>query len=292
MSMKDTYNWHAANGNDQQRYAQMIEANNAEIASLKQELAEIEGGNINNMDELDLELAANRARAYDLNGATSALSRIDSRQTNRAKDALDRAKQAKLDEESKDLKRAEIEKTLRELAQKRASAKLNSEKKTIDAQMDYENKKLEKLGGTPFAFNWAGQQLDANEVMMDYYRNTANTKNGRKFLDSVTADVRERIKNNLIEIGEYEKAAEIEAMATPAEKKEAEAKIKETKKKLDTKIPAVEAVINALGAKGANRTPEEDILYKRAISDQDSLVRNYPNYVELSGGHLKKKYKD
>lgn len=291
MSMKDTYNWHAANGNDQQRYAQMIEANNAEIAALKQELAEIEGGNINNMDELDLELAANRARAYDLNGATSALSRIDSRQTNRAKDALDRAKQAKLDEETKELKRAEIEKTLRELAQKRASAKLNSEKETIDAQLDYENKKLEQLGGTPFAFNWAGQ-LDANAVMMDYYRNTANTKNGRKFLDSVTAEDRERIKNNLIEIGEYEKAAEIEAMATPAEKKEADAKVKAIKKKLDTKIPAVEAVINTLGVKGTRRTPDEDILYRRALDDQDSLARNYPNYVEISGGHLKKKYKD
>lgn len=291
MSMKETYNWHAANGNDQQRYAQMIEANKAEIAALKQELAEIEGGNINNMDELDLELAANRARAYDLNGATTALSRIGSRETNRAKDALDRAKQAKLDEESKDLKRAEIEKTLRELAQKRASAKLNSEKETFDAQIDYENKKLEQLGGAPFAFNWAGQ-LDANEVMMDYYRNTANTKNGRKFLNSVTAEDRERIKNNLIEIGEYEKAAEIEAMATPAEKKAADEKVKSIKRKLDTKIPAVEAVINALGAKGANRTPDEDILYKRAIAEQDSLVRNYPNYVEISGGHLKKKYKD
>ena len=291
MSMKDTYNWHAANGYDKQRYLQMIEANKAEIAELKRELAEIESGNINNMDELDLELATNRARAYDLNGATTALGRIDSRMTNRAKDALDRAKQAKLDEESNDLKRAETEKTLRELAQKRASSKLNSEKEIFDAQIDYENKKLEKLGGAPFAFNWAGQ-LDANEVMMDYYRNTANTNKGRKFLDSVTAEDRERIKNNLIEIGEYEKAAEIEAMATPAEKKDADAKVKSIKRKLDTKIPAVEAVINALGAKGANRTPDEDILYRRAIADQDSLILNYPNYVELSGGHLKKKYKD
>lgn len=289
------YQWHAANGNDQERYRQMIAANKQQIEALKAELKELGGDSyspMNDMDELDLQLASNRARAYDINNANAAIGRIDSRMTNRAKDALDRKKQAALDAESKALKIAESEKTLRELQQKLADAKLPGEKKIIEAQIDYENKKLEQLGGTPFAFNWAGEQLDANAVMMDYFRNTVNTKNGRKFLDSVSAEDRERIKNDLTEIGEYEKAAEIEAMATPAEKKKAADKVKATKKALEAKIPLVEKVISTLGAKGAGRSQDEEILYKRALDEQDSIARNYPNYVELSGGHLKKKYKD
>ena len=127
---------------------------------------------------------------------------------------------------------------------------------------------------------------------MDYYGSTVNTKNGRKFLDSVDSAKREQLKNNLIEIGEYEKAAEIEATATKKEKEKSAAEVKKTKQTLDAKIPAVEAVINALGAKGPNRTPDEENLFKKALSEQDSLARNYPNYVEISGGHLKKKYKD
>ena len=288
------YQWHAANGNDQERYRQMIAANKQQIEALKAELKELGGDSyspMDDMDELDLQLASNRARAYDINNANAAIGRIDSRMTNRAKDALDRKKQATLDAESKALKIAEVEKTLSELQQKRADAKLPGEKKIIDAQIQFESTKLKQLGGTPFEFNWAGQ-LDANEVMMDYFRNTVNTKNGRKFIDSVTAEDRERIKNNLIDIGETEKAAEIEAMATPAEKKEAERKVKATKKALDTKIPVVEKVISTLGAKGAGRSRDEEILYQRALVEQDSIARNYPNYVELSGGHLKKKYKD
>lgn len=288
------YQWHAANGNDQERYRQMIAANKQQIEALKAELKELGGDSyspMNDMDELDLQLASNRARAYDINNANAAIGRIDSRMTNRAKDALDRKKQAALDAESKALKIAEVEKTLSELQQKRADAKLPGEKKIIDAQIQFESTKLKQLGGTPFEFNWAGQ-LDANEVMMDYFRNTVNTKNGRKFIDSVTAEDRERIKNNLIDIGETEKAAEIEAMATPAEKKEAERKVKAIKKALDTRIPVVEKIINTLGAKGDGRSDDEKILYQRAIAEQDSIARNYPEYVELSGGHLKKKYKD
>ena len=288
------YQWYKAHGDDQERYRQMIAANTQQIEALKAELKELGGDSyspMNDMDELDLQLASNRARAYDINNANAAIARIDSRMTNRAKDALDRKKQDALDAESKALKIAEVEKTLSELQQKRADAKLPGEKKIIDAQIQFESTKLKQLGGTPFEFNWAGQ-LDANEVMMDYFRNTVNTKNGRKFIDSVTAEDRERIKNNLIDIGETEKAAEIEAMATPAEKKKAAEKVKATKKALDAKIPVVEKVISTLGAKGAGRSQEEEILYKRALDEQDSIARNYPNYVELSGGHLKKKYKD
>ena len=291
------YAYREAFGNDNDRLQQMYDANTQKIAMLKAELAQLEGDKsytpMSDMDELDLQLAENRARAYDINQANAAIGRIDSRMTNRAKDALDRKKQDKLDDEAKELKLSDLNKQHRELLIKRSQAKLNSEKQVIDAQLQHIEKEIELKGGTPFKFNWEGDnQIDANKVMMDYYGSTVNTKNGRKFLDSVDSAKREQLKNNLIEIGEYEKAAEIEATATKKEKEKSAAEVKKTKQTLDAKIPAVEAVINALGAKGPNRTPDEENLFKKALSEQDSLARNYPNYVEISGGHLKKKYKD
>ena len=296
MAMKDfTWKWNAAYGNDSERLRQ-IRANNMDrIAELKAELAQLEGASANDltdMDILDLELASNRANAYDMNGATTALGRIDSRMTNRAKERLDAQKNQQLNEEQNYLKIADLQDKIRQLQIKRSQAKLSADKDFIDSQIQNLATQLETLGGTYEAVKYPGK--DANKVLGDYYSSTANTKNGRVFIDSVTADKRTQLVQDLLDIGEYEKAAEVEKMMTPAEKKDAKEKWAKTKKDVKKSV----AVINKVIAQTAQLTGNEptynelQALKKKAEADRDSLVRNYGNLVKIENGELKYYAKD
>ena len=71
------YAYRETYGNDNDRLQQMYDANAQKIAMLKAELAQLEGDKsytpLSDMDELDLQLAENRARAYDINQANAAI---------------------------------------------------------------------------------------------------------------------------------------------------------------------------------------------------------------------------
>ena len=279
------FKWHAANGNDQARYAAILASNNARIAELEAELENLTGSTKNNltdMDLLDLELAENRSRAYDMNGATTALSRIDSRNENRIRNArqqmIDDANKA----EAKALKRSELEANIRKLQIQRAQAKTTAEKNIIDAQLVDLGNQLTKNGGNYVPATYEG--ADSQEALKQYYDNTANTKNGRVFLGTVTPEQRTAIRDNLLAVGEYEKAAEIEAKATAAEKQAQKQKWQTTKSTIKKTIQLIDKVYN----ENKYTTTEEGMqLLNKAKAEADSLARNYPSLVKIENGRPK-----
>ena len=286
------FNWYSANGNDEARYAQILEQNKARIAELETELATLEqtdGRELNDLDMLDLELASNRANAYDLNGATTALSRIDSRLTNRSKDLRDRAKDKQNDETEKELKRSEIEKNIRETQIKRAQAKTQPEKNILDAQLKDLGAQLTANGGTYTPAKYEG--LDVNDVYQDFYSNVENTANGLKFKDNVTPEKRAELISNLREIGQDELANKVEAMKTTGEKNEAKQKEAAKRQKIRNQVKAVRSVISKYRNSSDLTTAQLNMLHK-AQADADSLARNYSAYVTLENGLPKYTAKD
>lgn len=263
---------------------QIVAANNARIAELQKELAEIKSkqGDYTDMDALDLELAANRANAYDLNGSTTALSRLESRMQNRVKERNDRARTDANKESENALKRSEIEKTIRETQIKRSTAKTLAEKNIYDAQLQDLGNKLQALGGTYVPAKYEG--ADVADAMDTYFRNTSNTANGRKLKDEVDEARRAQIVDLLRQVGEYEKADEIEATKTFGEKKTASKNESAKKDKLKVQITAVNRVLGST----KNSTDQESSKRRaKAQQDADKLARNYPNYVKFENGMLK-----
>ena len=279
------FKWHAANGNDQARYAAILASNNARIAELEAELETLTGStkdNLTDMDLLDLELAENRSRAYDMSGATTALSRIDSRNENRIRNArqqmIDDANKA----EAKALKRSELEANIRKLQIQRAQAKTTAEKNIIDAQLVDLGNQLTKNGGNYVPATYEG--ADSQEALKQYYDNTANTKNGRVFLNTVTPEQRTAIRDNLLAVGEYDKAAEVEAKATAAEKQAQKQKWQTTKSTIKKTIQLIDKVYNE---NKFTTTPEGMQLLNKAKAEADSLARNYPSLVKIENGRPK-----
>ena len=279
------FKWHAANGNDQARYAAILASNNARIAELEAELETLTGStkdNLTDMDLLDLELAENRSRAYDMSGATTALSRIDSRNENRIRNArqqmIDDANKA----ETKALKRSELEANIRKLQIQRAQAKTTAEKNIIDAQLVDLGNQLTKNGGNYVPATYEG--ADSQEALKQYYDNTANTKNGRVFLNTVTPEQRTAIRDNLLAVGEYDKAAEVEAKATAAEKQAQKQKWQTTKSTIKKTIQLIDKVYNE---NKFTTTPEGMQLLNKAKAEADSLARNYPSLVKIENGRPK-----
>lgn len=286
------FNWYSANGNDEARYAQILEQNKARIAELETELATLEqtdGRELNDLDMLDLELASNRANAYDLNGATTALSRIDSRLTNRSKDLRDRAKDKQNDETEKELKRSELEKNIRETQIKRAQAKTQSEKNILDAQLKDLGNQLTANGGTYTPAKYEG--VDVAEALKEYYENTENTSSGRRFKDNVTPEMRTAIKEGLRSAGQDDLANEIEAMKTTGEKNEAKQKEAAKRQKIRSQVKAVRSVLSKYRNSSDLTTAQLNMLHK-AQADADSLARNYSAYVTLENGLPKYTAKD
>ncbi len=282
----------ALNWSTQSTAQQRIDQNNARITQLKAELQRLKGGAVSNMDMLDLELASNRANSYDMNGATTALSRIDSRMTNRAKELLDQQKANQLKDEQDYLKRSELEDKIRQLQIQRGQAKLQSDKDIIDSQLAHMGTQLEALGGEYVPMQYEG--ADTGEVLKDYYGNTANTKNGRKFLSGVDADKRTQMVQDLLAVGEYEKAAEIEKMMTPAEKEKARADFAKTKKKVKATI---KQVLKDLSENENVTATDPEYMKKQAKLTKaedmaDSLARNYSSLVRLENGKPKYIAKD
>lgn len=98
--------------NDQNQLAQLKSANDARIAALEAELRQLQASSKNDItdeDILDLELAANRARAYDMGGATTALSRMGSRAVNRETARLNELKAKQLKDAENQLKIGDLQ---------------------------------------------------------------------------------------------------------------------------------------------------------------------------------------
>lgn len=280
------FKWNGAN----EDYAQIKARNDAKIAALEAELKQLEGKQANYLrddDILDLELAENRARAFDMNGATSALSRIDSRTQNRIRDARTAALDKFNKEELKAAKRSELAKTIRETEIKLAQAGTKGEKDILAAQLVDLGNQLKANGGSYTPRKYEG--VDRGDALKAYFENTTNTKSGRVFNSDVDAAKRKKISDDLYEVGEYDKAGEIEAKATPSEKATAKAKYANLKKNVKAKIAVIKKVLND----NAFTTTQEGMnLIKQAKAEADSLARNYPNLVTLENGMPKFTAKD
>lgn len=279
------FRWHSADGNDATRYATILEQNKARIAELKTELAQLEGASANNltdMDILDLELASNRANAYDMNGATTALGRIDSRMTNRAKERLDASRAQQTKDYENYLKLSDLQDKYRQLSINYTQAKTPAEAELINSQLKNIETQIEAMNGFPEG----GENIPLKsyaEVMNDYWSNTTNTKNGRVFKDNVTAEKRANIVKDLREKALNNEADQLEATPIKAENDAAKAKMKAKKVAIKSKIAANNAVIASSVGK---RLPEDaSIKFEKAKAENDSLARNFPEMVKVDAQH-------
>lgn len=274
------FKWHAADGNDATRYATILEQNKARIAELKTELAQLEGASANDltdMDILDLELASNRANAYDMNGATTALGRIDSRLTNRAKERLDASRTQQNKDYENYLKLSDLQDKYRQLGINFTQAKTPAEAELYKSQLKNIENQINVLNGFPEG--GSDIQLKSYASVRDeYWSNTTNTKKGRVFKDDVTAEKRAEIVADLRAVGLNNEADQLEA--TPTKGENDAAKQKEAVKKAKIK-KAVNAVKAQLDANKYRSDPEGIQLYKQAEAMADSLVRNFGSYVQL-----------
>lgn len=270
-----------------------IADNNARIAALKQRLAEIKGynGRLTERDRLDLQLASNRARNHDLSRAASHLSDIDSRYESRLKDMRDTKKAEQNAAIDKDLKLSELIKDREQRLIDRSRATTAAEKASIDAILEDNANRIRALGGTPREMQFSG--LDKSDVLTRYYTLTKNTKGGRKFNDDVTASDREQLVRDLREVGDDQKADEIQATYTKQERDAAAVKEKQKKQRIKTEVDNVNTVLANLGAKPQGGITDNDVaLYQAYTQKLDSLARNYPNYVKIENGRAKYIAKD
>lgn len=285
------FKWHAADGNDATRYATILEQNKARIAELKTELAQLEGASANDltdMDILDLELASNRANAYDMNGASTALGRIDSRMTNRAKERLDASRAQQNKDYENYLKLSDLQDKYRQLGINFTQAKTPAEAELYKSQLKNIENQINAMNGFPEG----GEDIKLKsyaDVRDEYWSNTTNTKQGRVFKDNVTPEKRAEIVDGLRSVGLNNEADQIEA--TPTKGEQDEAKQKEAVKKAKIK-KAVKAVKAQLDANKYRTDPEGIQLYKQAEAMADSLFRNYPSYVQLQNRYPVYKAKD
>ena len=279
------FKWHAADGNDATRYATILEQNKARIAELKTELAQLEGASANDltdMDILDLELASNRANAYDMNGATTALGRIDSRMTNRAKERLDASRAQQTKDYENYLKLSDLQDKYRQLSINYTQAKTPAEAALINSQLKNIENQIDAMNGFPEGAENI-QLKSYADVRNDYWSNTTNTKNGRVFKDNVTAEKRAEIVNDLRAIGLNNEADQLEATPTKGENDAAIAKLKAKKAAIKSKIASNNAVI-ASGI-GKRLPAEANIKFENAKSGNDSLARNFPEMVKVDSEH-------
>ena len=229
------------------------------------------------MDILDLELASNRANAYDINGASTALGRIDSRMTNRAKERLDASRAQQNKDYENYLKLSDLQDKYRQLSINYTQAKTPAEAELINSQLKNIENQIEAMNGFPEG----GENIQLKsyaDVQDEYWSNTTNTKKGRVFKDDVTAEKRAEIVSDLRAVGRNNEADQLEA--TPTKGEQDEAKQKEAVKKAKIK-KAVKAVKAQLDANKFRTDPEGIQLYKQAEAMADSLVRNFGSYVQI-----------
>lgn len=275
---------------EQRRYTDQMSEIDQKIKALEDELKELEtptGSEMSDRDELDLLLAANRAKAYDMNGVSSALGRIDSRMTNQARERQNELANKRNKEYENSIKLSELQDKYRQVGINLTQAKTGAEAALYRSQLKNLATQIQALGGEAAG---ADEQITSRaEVMDNYYGNTTNTPNGRQFADTVDAEQRKALVGQLRDIGEYQIADELEATKTKGEKDEAKQKEAAKKEKIKKAVKAVTAQMNA----NKNRTDAEGIkLYREAEAMADSLFRNYPSYVQLQNHYPIYKAKD
>lgn len=301
------FNWNWANANPfQQRAASQSKldelirrkaANEARIEQLMAQLDEIRNTVPVNteQDMLDLELAANRARAYDIPNAMQSLGRVDERRQSRLRAAREEAKMEQTRSMENDLKISELQKQyqqeLNELANS-ANAPSDAAHRT---NLKYLGEKIRLLGG-----DIPGGPVDSyktrSDIQKDYWDNTVNTKEGRKFRDNVDATKRSQLVEDLRSIGEFAMADALQATKTPgeiADDKKAEAtKKKKLKKAVDQVNNMLKDARKLEKSNDSNDVAKSVQLRRDAESIGDSLSRNYGSYVKFENGLAKYIAKD
>lgn len=258
-------------------------ANAARIAELQNELQGVTTAsqkNLTDADILDLELAANRARAYDMGGATSALSRMGSRAVNRETARLNEIKAKQLKDSENKIKLAELQDKHRQLGIDLTQAKTPAIAAQIRSQMQNVATQINSLGGQ--ADGYDAPITSYAEVMEDYWAYTKNTKGGRKFADFVDPEGRYAMVKGLRDVGEYEKADALEAMPTKGEKDEAAKKGSAKRKSLQKAAKEITKKITEIRSKKMDEWTITDMNTLRTYEDMaDSLARNYGDYIKL-----------
>lgn len=277
--MKMNYSWSEPSAKER------INQNNARIAQLKADLQRLKGGSISDMDLLDLELASNRANAYDMGGATTALSRIDSRMTNRAKEVLDAQKEKRLKDYENYVKISELQDKYRQLQIEQSKTQTQADYDLYDSQLKHIAEQIKTLNGTP---DPAYQGPSVAPVMDDFYSSTTNTSKGLKFNDDVDADHRKELVNNLRMVGKYKEADELEAMKTKAEKDADTAKARAKQKKLKAGFNKAIKKIAELEQE-MDKNPSEAIAIELGKYENyvDSLKVNNPESIGIENGKYK-----
>lgn len=279
------WKWNAANGNDADRLRQIKAANEARIAQLEQELGGLQHTErMTDQDMLDLEIASNRARAYDLPNSVTALERIENRRTERYRDAREmfKANQTKLMEN--DLKISELQKQYQqELNELANSADAHSDA-THKTNLKYLGERIHQLGGT-IPGGPVEDYRTRSDIMNDYWNSTVNTKNGRKFRDEVDDAKRDQLVNDLRSIGDFEKADALQATKTPAEIDDANRKERTRRNRLKQAVNQVNNQLREARKLEASKDLQEQLkgaeLRKEALAQGDSLKRNFGSYVKF-----------
>lgn len=276
---------------DQNRYKGQMSDIDQKIQALEAELKELEtptGSEMSDRDELDLLLAANRANAYDMNGVSSSLGRIDSRMTNRARERQTELANQRNKEYENYLKLSDLQDKYRQLGINFTQSKTPAEAALYKSQLQNIENQIKAMNGFPDGGR--GIELKSYASVRDnYWSNTTNTKQGRVFKDNVTPEKRAEIVDDLRSVGLYNEADELEATKTQGEKQEVKQKEAAKKAKIKKAVKAVTAQMNA----NKNRTDEEGRkLYREAEAMADSLFRNYPSYVQLQNHYPIYKAKD
>ena len=123
---------------EQRRYTDQMSDIDQKIKALEAELKELEtptGSEMSDRDELDLLLAANRAKAYDMNGVSSALGRIDSRTTNRARERQTELANQRNKEYENSIKLSELQDKYRQVGINLTQAKTGAEAALYRSQL-------------------------------------------------------------------------------------------------------------------------------------------------------------
>lgn len=272
-------------------------ANEARIEQLMAQLQEIRNTvPINTeQDMLDLELAANRARAYDIPNAMQSLGRVDERRQERLRAAREEAKMGQTKSMENDLKISELQKQYQqELNELANSADAHSDA-THKTNLKYLGERIRQLGG-----EIPGGQVDSyrtrNDIMNDYWDNTVNTKAGRKFRDNVDDEKRRQLVKDLRSIGEFQKADDIQATKTSGEKAADAQEERARKNKAKVAVKKVNDMMKEARKLEASsdlndRKRGAEIRHKAEVLG-DSLNRNSGKYVKFDNDIAKYIAKD
>lgn len=301
------FKWNWANANPFQQRAEAQSnldelirrkaANEARIEQLRAKLQEIRNTVPVNteQDMLDLELAANRARAYDIPNAMQSLGRVDERRQSRLRAAREEAKMEQTRSMENDLKISELQKQYQQELNELANSSSAPSDAAHRTNLKYLGEKIRLLGG-----EIPGAPVDSyrtrSDIQRDYWDNTVSTKEGRKFRDNVDNVKRNQLVEDLRSIGDFEKADALQATKTSgeiADDKKAEAsKKKKLKKAVDQVNNMLKDARKLAASSNSNDVAKGVQLRRDAETLGDSLSRNYGSYVKFENGLAKYIAKD